>query len=138
MEKKVKKVTKAQRIEDISRFLETLAENGIDMPTLPYHSSIAEMLEFLSHEKELLARKNASGKQSSAQTAKQVENEAYKTLIVNFLAMCEEGQTCTQIQQNIPDFADFNNQKIAALCRQLSEAGKIQRDRKGNKTVFSV
>lgn len=68
-------------------------------------------------------------KKSSAEkkpTARQVENEGYKELIL--AVMTEEGATVTEIMKKIPEFEDFTNQKVSALVRQLLEEGKIQKE----------
>lgn len=129
-EKKIR-ITKSQRFEDIIAML-----NG---GTVKYGTDVATATEVLNHEIGLLARKNSSD--SKKQTAAQKENEGYKALILEFLATLPDdskGATCTEIMKSIPEFADFNNQKISALMRQLKIADKVICEEVKGKSLFRL
>lgn len=121
------RITKTQRFEDIRAFL-----NGEEIPN---GSSMEELVAFCDKEIELLAKKNSGAKRP---TKNQEENEKYKELIVDFLLVSADGVTCTDIQKNIPEFADFNNQKIAALVRQLCTAGRVTKEVVKGRSYFSI
>lgn len=123
----VKRITKSQRFEDIKALL-----NGEDTT---FGTSIEDACAFIDKELALLAKKNTSDKKP---TKTQEENEGHKAKILDFLTACTEGVTCTEIQKGVPDFADFNNQKIAALVRQLVDAGKVNKAVVKGKSLFSI
>lgn len=122
-----KRVTKAQRFEDI---IALLTGNPVQ-----YDTTIEEAVTALRKEQELLAKKNSGDKKP---TKTQEENNWYKALIVDFLSAQTEGITVTAIQKGVPEFAGFNNQKVAALVRQLVEAGKAQKQVVKGKSLFSI
>ena len=74
-----------------------------------------EVIAFIDHELELLAKKNAAEKKP---TAVQVANEGIKQAIVNGM---EQGKlyTITDIIKSVPECADLTNQRVSALVRQL-------------------
>lgn len=109
----VKRITKAQRFADIKALL-----NGEDVT---HGTTVEDAVKFIDAELALLAKKNSGDKKP---TEKQKENEVYKAKILDFLRTQEDGVTCTEIQKAIPEFADFNNQKVAALMRQLYDEGR--------------
>lgn len=122
------KITKTMRFNDIAALLKgENAPNGTDVPTA---------LDFIAREVELLAKKNAA--KSDKPTATQVANEAHKSLIVAFLSGETEGKTCTEIAVAIPELAGFNNQKVAALLRQLVLAGSVTKTTVKGKSLFSI
>ena len=122
-----KKITKSQRFEDIIAIL-----SG----ETPTHGTTVDIaIDVLNHERDLLAKKNASDRKP---TAEQVANEGYCDLIVDYLSTQSEGKTCTEIQRNIPEFADFNNQKIASLMRILAKAERVTKATVKGKSLFSV
>ena len=113
----VKRVTKAQRFSDIKALL-----SGEDVV---YGTTFEDAIQFCDSEIALLAKKNSSDKKPSKT---QEKNESYKALIMDFLSVQTSGVTCTDIQKGIVEFADFNNQKISALVKQLVEAGKAKKE----------
>lgn len=123
----VKRVTKAQRFSDIKALL-----SGEDVT---YGTTIEDALAFCDSELNLLAKKNSGEKKP---TKTQAENEGYKELIIQFLATQTEGVTCTDIQKGVPQFADYSNQKIAALVKQLADAHKVVKETKKGRTLISL
>ena len=127
MENTVKRITKAQKYEDVIALLNGNPAKFLDVPG-------AEA--FIRNEMALLAKKNASD--SRKPTATQEANEKYKALILEFLSVQPEGRTCTEVAKSVPELNDFNNQKIAALMRQLVEAGRVNKATVKGKSVFTL
>ena len=127
MENTVKRITKTQKYEDLIALL-----NG--KPAQFLDATSAE--EFIRSEMALLAKKNSSDNKKP--TATQEANAKYKALILEFLAIQDSGKTCTEIAKGVPALGDFNNQKVAALMRQLVEAGKAHKATVKGKSVFTV
>lgn len=127
MENTVKRITKAQKFEDVIALL-----NGNPATFIDKDGAV----EFIRNEMALLAKKNASD--SRKPTATQEANEKYKALILEFLSRQEAGKTCTEIAKSVPELVDFNNQKIAALMRQLYDANKVCKATVKGKSLFTV
>ena len=122
-----KRVTKAQRFADIKALLSGEA--------VTYGTTIEDAKAFCDSEMNLLAKKNSGEKKP---TKTQQENEGYKELIVQFLTAQSEGVTCTTIQKGVPEFADFQNQKISHLVKQLVEAGRAVKETVKGKTLIKL
>ena len=127
MESTAKRITKMQKYEDVIALL-----TGGDAKFIDEDGAV----EFIRNEMSLLARKNTSD--SRKPTATQEANAKYKALIVEFLAMQDAGKTCTEIAKGVPALGDFNNQKIAALMRQLVESGAVAKATVKGKSIFSA
>lgn len=130
-EKKVR-ITKAQRFEDIKALL-----TG---EPVTYGTTVDIAVTVIDHELELLAKKN-SGTGDKKLTPTQQENEALKEQIVEFLSTLPDdadGATCTEILKSVPALADFSNQKVAALVRQLKMAGRVVATEKKGKSLFRM
>lgn len=127
MENSVKRITKAQKFEDVIALLSGEPTKFIDTDGA---------VEFIKNEMALLAKKNASDNRKP--TATQEANAKYKALICEFLSMQENGKTCTEIAKGVDELSDFNNQKIAALMRQLVEAGKVSKATVKGKSIFAL
>lgn len=128
MAEKIRKITKAQRFEDIKAMLSDEA--------VQYGTDTAAAIEFIDHEMELLSRKNSSGEKKP--TATQLENESHKERIKDYLRGCSEGVTVTQVLKAVPEFADFSNQKVARLLRDMLEAGVVNKEVVKGKSLFSL
>lgn len=98
---KAKKMTKAQMYAQILSHTADKAER-----------------EFLEHEMELLAKKNAP-KGDKKLTPAQEANEGIKSAIVDYLGTKGEPMTISQMIKEIPECAGLTNQKVSALVRQL-------------------
>lgn len=127
MENTVKRITKTQKYEDVIAMLTGNPAQFIDTDGA---------VEFLKNEIALLAKKNAAD--SRKPTATQEANAKYKALILEFLAMQDSGKTCTEIAKSVPELYDFNNQKVAALMRQLVEAGRVSKATVKGKSIFTL
>ena len=126
MENTVKRITKAQKFEDIIALL-----SGEPTQFINTEDAVA----FIRNEMALLAKKNTSDRKP---TATQEANVKYKNLIMEFLSMQDSGKTCTEIAKGVDELSEFNNQKIAALMRQLVESGKVSKATVKGKSIFSV
>lgn len=124
---KAPRITKAMRFEDIKALL-----NG---QAVKHNTTVEDACKFIDSEMALLAKKNSSDKKP---TKTQEENKVFKTKILDWLAQQTEGKTCTEIWKGVPEFADFNNQKIAALVRQLVEDGKVEKATVKGKSLFTL
>jgi predicted transcriptional regulator len=112
-----KKITKREKFE----MLMTIAEVKAN-PILS---------EFIERELELLAKKNSAEKKPTAQ---QAENEAIKETILENLT---ERMTISEMLKTIPDLAEYSNQKISALMRQLILEGLVKKVEDKRKSYFS-
>ena len=126
MENTVKRITKAQKFEDVISLLSGENAKFIDTDGA---------IEFLRSEMALLAKKNSADRKP---TATQEANAKYRNLLTEFLALQDSGKTCTEIAKGIDELSDFNNQKIAALMRQLVESGAVTKATVKGKSVFSL
>ena len=86
------------------------------------------VVEYATHEIELLDRK----KSSDTKTKNQVANEGLKDIIVATLTDLAKFVTITELQNANTELAELSNQKISALLKQLvdSEIVKKQVDKK--------
>ena len=93
-----------------------------------------ELVDFINHELELLAKKNSSEKKP---TAVQVVNDGIKTAILEGM---EAGRlyTITELIKEIPELAELTNQRVSALVRQLKEDKKIERVEDKRKAYFRL
>lgn len=97
-------------------------------------SDNAELVAFIDHEVELLNKKNSAPRKP---TAKQLDNENYKTQVLDFLASVSEPMTIGDIQKEC--FNDeLSNQRVSALVTSLAKNGKVVRSVVGRKAVFSL
>lgn len=112
-----KKITKREKFEMLKAIAEVQAN-----PVLT---------EFIEHELELLSKKNSTEKKPTAQ---QAENEAIKEIILENLT---SRMTISEMQKSIPDLAEYSNQKISALMRQLVLEGLVEKTEDKRKSYFS-
>jgi predicted transcriptional regulator len=115
------KMTKREKFEALANLAEVKAN-----PMLS---------EFVAHELDLLAKKNASG--AGKMTATQVANEGIKAEILDGLANEPNRMfTVSEMQKAIPCCAELSNQRISALVRQLVADGKVERIEDKRKAFF--
>lgn len=120
-----KKVTKAQRNEDIIAML-TGAE-------VKYGTTTEDAVAHLTHENALLAKKNSGD--SKKPTKAQEENAKLKVDIVAFLSTVEKGVTATEVMNAC---SLSSNQKAAALLRALVDAGEVVKTVEKGKALFAL
>lgn len=116
-----KKMTKREKFEMLKALSEVQAN-----PMLT---------EFIEHELELLAKKNASEKKPTAQ---QVANEGLKEVILDVLTENGGLMTITDIQKSTEELAELSNQKVSALVRQLKDDGKVEKVEDKRKAYFKA
>ena len=120
---KVRKITKKERFEMIK---EIVLNAGLD--------NEAEMIEFLDNEINLLNKKRASG----AKTATQKENEVLVEKLYAVLAEIGRPVTVSELQAENEDFGAMSNQKVSALMKKLTDAGKVTKTPDKKKSYFSI
>lgn len=118
-----KKITKREKFEMLAKIAEVKAN-----PMLA---------EFIEHELELLAKKNASG--NGKLTAVQVANNGIKEEILECMAK-EPNRlfTISEMMKLFPCCAELSNQRVSALVRQLKEDRKVERLEEKRKAVFRI
>ena len=119
----VKKVTKRERFEQLLAIPAVANDNGLK--------------EFVNHELELLAKKNASG--TGKLTAVQVANNGIKEEILDCMAN-EPNRlfTISEMQKVNAELGEMSNQRISALIRQLINDGKVERIEDKRKAYFKA
>ena len=115
-----KKITKRDRFNALLHMAEVKAN--------------PDMVAFIEHELELLAKKNSADKKPTAQ---QTANEAIKSAIVEAME-ANRLYTVTEIQKSVDECADLSNQRVSALLRQLKDDGVIVRTEDKRKAYFSL
>ena len=115
-----KKLTKREKFEMLAG-IEAVKANPI-------------LAEFIAHEMELLAKKNAGDRKP---TANQVANEGLKAAIVEGMEP-KRFYTVSELMKEIPELADATNQKVTALLRQLVLEKVIVRTEDKRKAYFSL
>jgi hypothetical protein len=101
--------------------------------SIPAVQADPDMVAFIEHELELLAKKNSADKKPTAQ---QTANEAIKSAILNGME-ANRLYTITDLQKSIPELADLSNQKVSALVRQLKDADLVVKTEDKRKSYFS-
>ena len=117
----VKKLTKRDRFEALLKMSEVQAN--------------PDMVAFIEHEIELLAKKNTSEKKP---TKTQIENEGNKQIVLDTLATFTDGKTISEIQAANEILAEMSNQKVSALVRQMVQDGSLVRIEDKRKAYFKV
>lgn len=119
-----KKITKREMFEALFTHFQ---ENGSDLHDIPND----KVLDFIEHELELLTKKNSSEKKP---TAAQMANEVIKDAIYNGM---QENRlyTITELIKEIPECANFTNQRVSALIRQMIPA-RVERVEEKRKAYF--
>ena len=118
-----KKMTKREKFEMIAKIKE-VAENPI-------------LAEFVEHELELLAKKNASGE--NKMTASQKANEGIKSEILE--CMANEPNRLFTISEMIKEFEcckGLSLPKVTALVTQLKNENKVVRVEEKRKACFKI
>ena len=103
----MKKMTKREKFEMLAK-IPAVAENDM-------------LMEFISHELELLAKKNASATGERKLTETQKVNETIKDAILE--GMVENRlYTITELIKEVPACAGLTNQKVSAIVRQMYDS----------------
>jgi DNA-binding transcriptional regulator GbsR (MarR family) len=91
-------------------------------------------VDFLVHERELLEKKSSN----SGQTKTQKENEVIKDKIVNALRVLDKFVTITELQESNEEIANYSNQKVSALLKQLVDSNIVSRQVDKKKAYFKL
>lgn len=97
-------------------------------------SDNAEMVAFIDHEIELISKKAASKKPTKVQEL----NEKLKEIIYNYFLACEGHKTIKEIQTEVPELADFSNQKITHLLSAMIVEGKLSKEYEKKTPYYSI
>lgn len=95
----------------------------------------AEMVEFINHEIELLNRKSSAVRKP---TKNQLENEGFKTDIVDYLKNADAPKTIKELQTAIPSLADLTNQRITHILTDLVKAETLTKNYVKKTPYYSV
>ena len=118
----VKKLTKRDRFEALLKLSEVQAN--------------PDMVAFIEHEIELLAKKNAGDKKP---TANQIANDGYKDIIfAEMTANPDKLYTVTDLIKNVDGLGDLTNQRVSALLRQMIDANKVEKIVDKRKSYFRM
>ena len=116
-----KKMTKREKFEMLAK-IPAVAENDM-------------LMEFISHELDLLAKKNTSSTGEKKLTATQLANEGLKTEILDMM----DADTLYSIDQMIKTFpccAELSTSKVSAMLTQLIKTEKVERISDKRKAYF--
>lgn len=100
----------------------TKKERFAQLLTINEVSANAELVEFINHEIELLENKN----HSRGLTKTQKENESIKAVLLEELRNIGKPVTITEFQSLSEIAKNYQNQKISALLRQMSEVERVE------------
>lgn len=95
--------------------------------------SNTEMVKFIEHELELLAKKNSSERKP---TAAQKENANLKVAILNGME-ANRIYTVTEMIKSIDAIGDLTNQKVSAILRLMVTDGTVKRTEVKKRAYFS-
>lgn len=93
-----------------------------------------DVINFVNHEIELLDRKHSK----TSQTKTQKENELIKESIIKALTEIDRPVTITELQNESAEMANYSNQKLSALLKQLVQSGIVTKTIDKKKSYFSV
>ena len=118
--------TKVTKRERFAQLMEIVKASEVE--------NSAELVDFIEHEVELLAKKNS---RSGKPTKTQVENETIKAQIVSVLERINKPVTVTQLLAE-SEFAGLSNQRVSALLTQLRKTGKVVRTVEEKVAFYSI
>ena len=118
---KVKKVTKRDNFNALLEIEEVKANQGL--------------VDFINHELELLDKKSAD--RATATTANQKANEEIKKVIVSELVRLGK-HTISELQKESEELAQYSNQKLSALIKQLVDNGEVTKTIDKKKSYFEI
>lgn len=93
-----------------------------------------ELVAFIDHEIELLNKKSSK----TSPTATQKANMEVKDKIIQALVDIARPVTITELQAECPEMAEYSNQKLSALMKQLVDINQVVRVTDKKKSYFSV
>ena len=90
----------------------------------PTTATSAEIIEFASHEIELLEKKATTPRKP---TANQIENESLSAEILAHLTEVDMPKTIKELQEEVPSLAALSNQRISHILSALVNAEKLEK-----------
>ena len=93
-----------------------------------------EAVAFCDHEVDLINKKRAN----STQTATQKANEEIKDRIVEILTELGKAVTISELQAESEEMAQYSNQKLSALLKQLVDTKVVTKSIDKKKSYFSM
>lgn len=115
-----KKITKKDLFNEVIKLAQ---ENGRN-----------DLVEFAQHEIDLLNSKKSNG----TMTATQKENENIKAIILEELARVDKAVTITELQAESEKLANYSNQKVSALLKQLVDTKQVAKVTDKKKSYFTI
>lgn len=104
--------------------------------TLSEVKADAELVQFITHEIELLNRKNTTPKKP---TATQIENSNYKNDIVEYLTEnSSASKSIKELQAEIGSLAELTNQRIAHLLTDLVKNAVLKKEYVKKTPYYSI
>ena len=103
----------------------TKKEMFIAMLAIPAIAENAEMTDFINHEIELLIKKSSAERKP---TKVQLENENFKTAILNHLVEIGTARCIKELQAEIPEISGLSNQRVTHLMTALVNSGKVTKE----------
>ena len=122
MEKKIVKVTKKQRFEQIANLLK---DN-------------AEIVEFCNHEIELLEKKRTNGNKKGNEIAEKNVELVYQVLSTVERATATELIATNELNELANENGVVTTQKVSAYLNKLVESGRVKKITEKKKTYFFV
>ena len=116
----VKKVTKKEMFGEVRKLA---VANGRE-----------DLIAFIDHELELLAKKASASGESKTQK----ENLVIMDRLYDELANINRAVTISEFQANSEYASTLSNQKISALFKKMIEAGKVAKTTEKKKSYFSI
>lgn len=95
----------------------------------------AEMVAFIDHEIELLNRKSASPKKP---TKTQMENDAFKAVIVDYLTEVDASKTIKELQTEVAELNGLTNQRITHMLTDLVKSGTLIKEYVKKTPYYSI
>lgn len=96
----------------------------------------ADMVAFIDHELELLAKKADSKKKYASK--KNEADEVIKNRILEILATFPKGATATEVMRAHEELSVYSNQKITAMLTKLVDEHKVTREKEKKSVIFSL
>lgn len=121
------KMTKVEMYNAILAFID-----GYPLPNI----NTDQMSDFIRHEISLLQSKAARA--SSKPTKTRTENMKIKGKIINALTRIGKYVTISEMQEAAPELAEYTNQKLSALMRQMVEVGTVVKCVEKKKSYFTI
>ena len=121
------KITKKLKYEDIRRAL-----NNESM----LYITKDDALNFIDAELALLAKKNTT--KVHKPTAKDIENNGYKELILNYMQERKVPVTCSELREKIPELTALNPQKVVGVLGSLVRSNDIVKQTDKNIVYWAI